>query len=127
MKYLKLRTRGYNRSSAGFAEQGILKQKEMIDMVCAKPCCKSGYRCEFCGENELKYSRLQHANAELKLSLAELKLKVLMDRSKGKKSEVDKIMKDLPKSDGMEGTSTGVSGAGNSKIVEKGLIQLDVI
>ena len=36
-------------------------------------------------------------------------------------------MKDLPKSDGMEGTSTGVSGAGNSKIVEKGLIQLDVI
>ena len=99
----------------------------MIDMVCAKPCCKSGYRCEFCGENELKVSRLQHANAELKLSLAELKLKVLMDRSKGKKSEVDKIMKDLPKSDGMEGTSTGVSGAGNSKIVEKGLIQLDGI
>ena len=98
MKYLKFRTRGYNRSSAGISEQGILKQKEMIDMVCTKSCCKSGYRCESCGENELKYTRLQHANSELRASLAELKLKIVLDRSKGKKSEVDKIMKDLPKS-----------------------------
>ena len=102
-KLLKYRTRGYRRSTLG-TEQGILKH-EMSDMSCSKLCCKAGYRCEMCLQSELKYSKLQHAHCELKLSLSEHKLKMVLERSKGKKSEVGDILKDLQTSDGGEGTS----------------------